>query len=156
VQSTASHPVSLNPISPYSHICLKHWSGLFAWDFGTAVQVWKGVLYGGHKSSRGILYATVSVTSSSYLATDSCQHEYFMWPLKDGSTVGFCDRQEMAMSMSMSMSGVGGWAHKATLALQPFSYLLCASIKFTLPVVPYLWQSTVSYITESLHSCLIS
>jgi hypothetical protein len=38
-----------------------------------------------------------------------------------------------------------GWTHKATLAVQPFSDLLCVPICFILPVVPYLYQSTVYY-----------
>jgi hypothetical protein len=47
------------------------------------------------------------------------------------------------------------WDHKATLALRPFSYLLYIPIFFILPVIPYLVWSTVSYIMESHHICLI-
>jgi hypothetical protein len=36
-----------------------------------------------------------------------------------------------------------GWGHKANLAQRPFSDLLCFSIYLILPVVPYLWQSTI-------------
>jgi hypothetical protein len=37
------------------------------------------------------------------------------------------------------------WVHKLTLALWPFSVLLCVPIYFILPVVPYL---TVHYLTQ--------
>jgi hypothetical protein len=42
-----------------------------------------------------------------------------------------------------------GEVHQVTHALQPFSNLLCVPICFILSVAQYLWQSTVSYITES-------
>jgi hypothetical protein len=47
------------------------------------------------------------------------------------------------------------WAHKATHAPRPFYDILCVSIWFIPPVVPYLRQSTVSYITDSHHSRLV-
>jgi hypothetical protein len=48
-----------------------------------------------------------------------------------------------------------GWAHKVTLTLQPFSDLSCIPIYFIPSVVPYIWQSTVSYIMETHHSHLV-
>jgi hypothetical protein len=39
---------------------------------------------------------------------------------------------------------------------RPFSDLFCVPICFIPPVVPYLWQSTVSYIMESKHRRLVS
>jgi hypothetical protein len=47
-----------------------------------------------------------------------------------------------------------GLAYSETLAPRP-SDLLCVPIYFILPVVPYLWQSTVSAITKSYHSPLL-
>jgi hypothetical protein len=48
-----------------------------------------------------------------------------------------------------------GWAHKATVAPQPFSDILFVPKWFISPVVSYLWQSTGSYIMESHHSHLV-
>jgi hypothetical protein len=48
-----------------------------------------------------------------------------------------------------------GWEHKPTRAHWPFHDILCLSIWFIPPVVQYLWQSTVSYITKSYHSRLV-
>jgi hypothetical protein len=41
------------------------------------------------------------------------------------------------------------WTYKATLAPRPFSDILCVTVYSIPPVVPYIWQSTVSYITKS-------
>jgi hypothetical protein len=53
----------------------------------------------------------------------------------------------------MSMSG---WAYKATFAPLSLFDLLCVPRWFIPPVVPYLWQSTVSYITKCHYSILVS
>jgi hypothetical protein len=52
-----------------------------------------------------------------------------------------------AMLLSSWVQVWTGWTHKATLAPRPFSDLLCVPICLIPPVVPYLWQSTLSCIT---------
>jgi hypothetical protein len=55
--------------------------------------------------------------------------------------------------VSVSESVWAGWVHKATQTLQPFSDVLFFPMFFIPPVVPYLWQSAVSYITiQTMHS----
>jgi hypothetical protein len=51
--------------------------------------------------------------------------------------------------------GGGGVDDKAAHAPRPSSDLLCIPIGFIPPVVPYHWQSTVSYTMESHHSRLV-
>jgi hypothetical protein len=56
------------------------------------------------------------------------------------------------VDVSIAMRAV---AHKATHAPRQFSDLLYVTNCFIPPVVPYLCQDTISYITESHHSRLV-
>jgi hypothetical protein len=61
---------------------------------------------------------------------------------------------ETSVDIRFSVSVWVGWAYKATHAPRPIYDILCVTICFIPPVVPYLWQTTVSYTTESHHSRL--
>jgi hypothetical protein len=60
----------------------------------------------------------------------------------------------LLLKLSQSVSINVSQYELATHAPRPFSDLLCGPICFIPPVVPYLWKSTVSYITECHHSRL--
>jgi hypothetical protein len=54
--------------------------------------------------------------------------------------------------LGASVSEWVAWVYMATHTLRLFSDLLCDPVCFIQPVVPYLWHSTVSCITESFGS----
>jgi hypothetical protein len=102
---------------------------------------------------RNLLQNCVNILQTNKRAEEFSYLQSLHWSrgsyLCPSNTIGLCLYQSLAVSVWVR------WAHKAILALQPYSDLLCVPISFILPVVPHLWQSTVSYIMESQHSHLV-
>jgi hypothetical protein len=69
------------------------------------------------------------------------------------------DLYKLWFSLLCSIVSVSVWvvlAYKATHAPRPFSGLLWVPLCFIPPVVPYHWQSTVSYITKCHHGPFVA